>query len=241
MKKFINLVLFSFVFVGLLPIAHAEDMWKRELSLGFTQATGNTQNSQLSGAVEADKKTESDQVTLKASTLYSSQHKKMDGQKHEASVRYALNFSENQWYAFYKFSIDHDKFSNIDYRMLPTAGIGYWFSDTDDWKAMAELGLGLEHINYSDETKDRTDAIIVPRAFFEKTVFEKAKLSQDIAAYPNLEESDDFRVIAETRFTNPLSDNMSLRFSFVDEFNSNPAGEAKKNDTRTVLALIYSF
>jgi putative salt-induced outer membrane protein len=241
MKKFIYLALFSFIFIGSLPVAHAADMWKNELSLGFAQATGNTQNSQLTGAVEADKKTELDVVTLKASTLYSSQHKKMDGQKHDASIRYALNFPENQWYSFYKFSVDHDKFSNIDYRLIPTAGIGYWFSNTDDWKAMTELGLGLENINYSDNTKDKTNTILVPRAFVEKAIFEKAKISQDLTLYPNLEESDDLRVVAETRFTNPLSDNMSLRFSFVDEFNSNPAGESKKNDTRTVLALIYSF
>ncbi|MBU1086795.1 MAG: DUF481 domain-containing protein [Candidatus Omnitrophica bacterium] len=241
MKKTIYLGLFGIIFVSLAMDAHAEDIWKRELSLGFSKATGNTQNSLLTGAVEADKKTESDEVTLKASTLYSSQNKKMDGQKHNASARYALNFVDNPWYAFYKFSVEHDKFSNIDYRMLPIAGIGYWFSDTEDWKAMAEVGFGLEHINYTDSTKERTDAILVPRVFCEKTVFEKAKLSQDITAYPNLEESDDFRIVAETRFTNPLSDNMSLRFSFIDEFNANPTGEAKKNDTRTVLSLIYSF
>ena len=241
MKKIIHLVLFSIVFTGVLPVAHAEDIWKRELSVGFTQSTGNTQNSQLTGLMEADKKTRGDQITLKASTLYSSQNKKMDGQKHNASVRYALSFFENQWYAFYKFSGEHDRFSNIDYRMLPTAGIGYWFSDTEDWKAMAEVGFGVEHVNYTDTTKERTDTVFVPRAFFEKTVFEKAKLSQDIAAYPNLEESDDFRIVTEIRFTNPLSDNMSLRFSFIDEFNSNPTGESKKNDTRTVLSLVYSF
>ena len=241
MKKIVGLILFSIVFIGLLPIARAESMWERELSVGFTQATGNTQNSQLTGIFEADKKTEEDQVTLKASTLYSATNKKMDGQKHNASVRYALNFMDNPYYVFYKFSVEHDKFSNIDYRMLPTAGIGYWFSDTDDWKAMAEVGFGLEHINYSDTTKERTDAILVPRAFFEKAVFEKAKVSQDITLFPSLEESDDFRVVTETRFTNPLSDNMSLRFSFIDEFNSNPTGESKKNDTRTVLSIVYSF
>ena len=236
-----GLLVLGFIFAILSTDAYAEDIWKREASLGFTKATGNTQSSQLTGAIEADKKTESDEVTLKASTLYSSQNKKMDGQKHSASLRYALSFLEDQWYAFYKFSAEHDKFSNIDYRILPVVGAGYWFSDTEDWKAMAEVGVGLEHVNYVDATKERTDAILVPRVFCEKPVFEKARLSQDIAMYQNLEESDDFRVVAETRFTNPLSDTMSLRFSFIDEFNANPTGEAKKNDTRTVLSLIYSF
>lgn len=241
MQWMIRFILFSIVFAGLLPVVYAESMWTRELSLGITNTTGNTQSAQLNGLVEANRKTEEDEITFKASTLYSSQNKKMDVQKHNASGRYSLNFLENQWYAFYKFSVEHDKFSNINYRILPDVGIGYWFSDTEDWKAMAEVGFGVEHTNYSDMTKKRTDAIFVPRAFFEKTVFEKAKLSQDIAMYPNLEVSDQFRVVSETRFTNPLSDSMSLRFSFVDEFNSSPTGDSKRNDTRTVLSLVYSF
>ena len=243
-KGFIAAV-FLLITLGFVSFAQAEDenddFWAKEFSAGFTQSTGNTQNSQLNAAVEAYRKRSEDEIKLKASTLYSSTNKRMDGQKHEASARYGFNFWEEEWYGFYKFAVEHDKFANIDYRMIPTAGIGYWFADTADWKSQVEVGFGIEHTNYSDATKEKTDAILVPRAFFEKAVFYTATLSQEITLFPNLEDSEEYRVIAETRFTNPLNENMSLRFSFIDEFNSQPAGEAKKNDTRTVLSLVYNF
>ncbi|MFH2137555.1 MAG: DUF481 domain-containing protein [Candidatus Omnitrophota bacterium] len=215
--------------------------WKSETSLGYTRATGNTQNTQLLGSFEAERKTDKDQLTVKANTLYSSQNKKMDGQKHNGSIRYGFDFWSDQWYGFMKFEAEHDKFANIDYRLLPSAGAGYWFSDTEEWKALAELGLGLEHTEYSNGAKESTDVVLIPRAFAEKKVFTDSTLSQEVIFYPNLDEGDQYRMRAETRFTNPLSEEMSLRCSFIDEYNSDPAGDSKKNDTRLVTSLVYSF
>jgi putative salt-induced outer membrane protein YdiY len=241
LKIFVIMFMLGFVSSAAFAQQAEEPIWNKELTAGYTQSTGNTQNSQLNASVEAKRKRKEDEIDLKASTLYSSQNKKMDGQKHNASARYGFSLWEEGWYGFYKFAVDHDRFANIDYRMIPTAGIGYWFSDTAEWKAQAEVGFGIEHTNYRDNTKETTDAILVPRAFFEKAVFYTATLSQEIVLYPNLEDSEKYRIYAETRFTNPLSENMSLRCSFIDEFNSDPAGDSKKNDTKTVLSIVYSF
>ena len=218
-----------------------EALWEKEISVGYNQATGNTQNNQLLAAFDASRKKESDEWTLKADTFYSEQNKKMDGQKHAGSVRYAFSFWEKKWYNFYKFAAGHDKFAKIDYRIIPSCGVGYWFSDTPNLKAMIEAGIGLEHTDYTDSTKRRTDTIGLPRVFLEKKMFDRAALSQDLVLFLDLEQGDEYRLRAETRFTNPLSDKMSLRVSFIDEFDSDPAGDTKKNDTQTMLSLVYSL
>ncbi len=239
-------ILFVSVLMLLLGVAVVRaqddlDVWKTEVSLGYNQATGNTRNSQLNAAIDANRKTDADELTVKASTLYSSQNKKMDGQKNTGSIRYAFSFWEKEWYGFYKFAAEHDRFANIDYRIIPSAGIGYWLSDTSQWKAMAEVGLGLEHTEFNDNTKEETDIILIPRGFVEKKIFDEVTISQELVLYPNLDQTDQYRFRAETKFTNPLTENMSLRFSFIDEFNSSPAGDAKKNDTRTILSLVYTL
>ena len=63
----------------------------------------------------------------------------MDTQNWYGMLRYAFSFWERRWYNFYRLEADHDRFANIDYRIVPSCGIGYWFSDKEDYKAMAEL------------------------------------------------------------------------------------------------------
>jgi len=240
MKKICILAVLLLTCFMTFAYAQTEEAWKNEVSLSYSQATGNTKNSKLVSAYEGNRKTDADELNLKATTLYSSQNKKMDGQKHTGSARYAPNFGDSQWYYFGKIEGEHDRFANIDYRIIPSLGLGYWFSDTDDWKAQAEVGLGHEFVEYTDGSND-DNVSVIPRAYFEKAVFENAKLSEELIFYPNLKEGDQYRFRSETRFTNPLSDVMSLRVSFIDEFNSSPLGEAKKNDTQLLLSLVYSF
>ncbi len=214
--------------------------WKQEFSLGYSQKTGNTQNSQLSGTYQGIRATESEEITLKASTLYSSQKKKMDGQKHTGSARYAPNLGDTDWFVFAMTEAEHDRFASIDYRLVPSIGTGYWFSNTQDWKASAELGLGYEYVKYTDNS-DEDNLALISRAYFEKAVFEKSRISEELIIYPNLKNSQKYRARSETKFTNPLSDAMSMRVSFIDEFNTDPLGNAKKNDTQLLLSLVYTF
>ncbi|MBU4304105.1 MAG: DUF481 domain-containing protein [Candidatus Omnitrophica bacterium] len=220
--------------------ADTQSAWKQEISLGYSQKTGNTQNSQLSGTYQGLRATESEEITLKASTLYSSQKKKMDGQKHTGSARYAPNLADTDWFVFAMTEAEHDRFAAIDYRLVPAVGAGYWFSNTRDWKASAELGLGYEYVKYTDNS-DEDNMAVIPRAYFEKAVFEKARISEELIIYPNLKNGQKYRARSETKFTNPLSEEMSMRVSFIDEFNTDPLGSAKKNDTQLLLSLVYTF
>ncbi|MFH1239296.1 MAG: DUF481 domain-containing protein, partial [bacterium] len=113
-----------------------EAIWKKDLSVGYNKSSGNTRQSALSTRLYANRKTEFNEFTLKANTFYSSTNNRMDAQRWFGSSRYAFSFWGKKWYDFYKFEADHDRFANVDYRMIPSTGIGYWFSDTESWKAM---------------------------------------------------------------------------------------------------------
>jgi len=215
-------------------------VWKQEVSAGYSQKTGNTQNSQMNAAYQGIRTTPGSELTAKASTLYSSQKNKMDGQKHTGSLRYAPKLDDTDWFGFGMFAAEHDRFAGVDYRLVPSIGTGYWFSNTETWKVSAELGLGYEYNNYSNGT-DEENTLLIPRAYAEKTVFDKACLSEELIMYSSLEDAAEYRLRSETKFTNPLSDTLSLRVSFIDEFNTGPIGDAKKNDTQFMVSLVYAF
>jgi len=122
------------------PEEKEEKIWTREISAGYTRASGNTESSSASADLRLKRKTERNEFTARAEGYYGSSDKKMDTQRYLGMLRYALSFGRNlKWYRFYKFEADHDRFANIDYRLVPSLGYGFWFSDTPDWKAMAEL------------------------------------------------------------------------------------------------------
>ena len=218
-------------------------IWQREVSFGYNKSSGNTQNSQLTISMLGSRKRESvDELTLKANTFYSSASQKMDSQKYYGTARYAFSFGEGKkWYNFYKLDADHDRFANIDYRFLPSIGVGYWWYDLPEIKAMAEVGIGLEHTDFRDGIKDTDEIVIIPRGFFEKTLLETAIFSQDVYLYPTFEDFSEYRLHSETTLTSPLTGKYSLRLSIIDDYDSNPIGETKKNDLRFMSSLVYSF
>ena len=232
----ISVVCLNAVFV------HAADdgLWKQEVSFGYTQKTGNTQSSELISNYEGIKKADDSELTIKAGVLYSSVNKKMDGQKYNGSLRYAPELGDTDWFGFGKIEAEHDRFAGIDYRYLPSVGAGYWIAREEGWIASGEVGVGHEYVKYTDETDD-DNIVLIPRFYAEKAVFEKAKVSEELIFYPNLEDLKKYRIRSETRFTNSLSEALSLRVSFIDEFNTDPTGDSKKNDTQLLLALVYEF
>jgi len=220
-----------------------EVVWDRKISLGYDRSKGNTDSSQLRSSFFINRnRMHIDELTLKGDLHYSSSDKKMDAQKWLGSLRHAFSFgSQKKWYNFYMLGADHDRFANVDYRLLPSLGIGHWFYDTDSTKFLAEVALGYEHTDYRDVTGDSKETVLVPRGFFEKVVFGDTKIKEDIFFYPTVDDFSDFRLHSETVLTNPLNDKLSLDVSLIDDYDSEPAGDTKKNDLKLITSLTYSF
>jgi putative salt-induced outer membrane protein YdiY len=214
----------------------------REVSFGYNLAKGNTNTEQLDFGVKYNKnRFHIDELTYKASFLYGAFDKKMNAQKWYGLGRYAYNFGETKsWYRFYRMEADRDRFANIDYRLVPAAGIGYWFLDREDKKFLLEGGLGFRHIVYRDDTKDRNEPVFTPRAYFLKKVSGTLTLSEDFIFYQSLKDSR-YSLRSESAAVNAINDRLALRLSFIDEFDSEPAGNAKRNDIRFITSLVVNF
>lgn len=216
-------------------------LWQRDVAVSYSRTSGNTEKAQSSLSAKFNRKTEDNEFTVKGESFYSSSNKKMDAQKWNAMVRYAYSFRGRKWYHFYKLEADHDRFANINYRLIPSSGLGYWFSDTDDWKALTEGAFGLEHTDYRDSTKDSDEAIFIGRGYLEKKLFGDSRIIEDAYIYPSLSETGEYRFRSETSFVNPINDTLSLKLSLSVDYNSDPPANTEKTDTRFTTSLQYSF
>ncbi len=219
-----------------------EKFWKKEIALGYSMSHGNTEKQRTSGRMFLRRKTKTNEIIVKADSFYSSTDKKMDTQRFNGMVHYGFSFTPSlKWYNFYRVEGDHDRFANVDCRVTPFTGVGYWFFDEEKIKLMAELGVGLEYTNYADEKESNKKNIVTPQIFVEKSLWGKSKISQSVTLYLPPEDTKDYRVHLEAAFTNPIDQYWALRLSLIDDFNNLPGGQAKKNDLRLVSSLVYSF
>lgn len=218
--------------------------WKKELSIGVDAARGNTHTTGVAGDFLVNRNhVHVNEITLKGNMFYAEEDKKTDSQKWYTLARYAFSFSPSRkWYNFYRVETDHNKFSDIYYRVVPASGIGYWFSDRDDFKFLAEAALGWEHTAYISDNKDEDEIVLVPRVSLEKKVLDNTSIAGDVYFYPSIRDFSDYRLRAEASVTSGLTDNISIRASVINEYVSSPVDEdIKNNDIRLLTSLVFSM
>lgn len=216
--------------------------WEREVSLGYFKSTGNTRRSDSTAMISFHKKTLDNEILLKVDGYYADSDRSMEARKWFLLTRYAFSFgSENRYYNFYRFEADHDRFASIRYRLTPSIGVGYWFSDEPEWKLMFEVGVGVEHTEFYDGTKNNTEGVMIPRVFFEKEVFGHSTFAQDIILYSSFEDPREVRLRGDTSFTNPLNDTLSVKWQWINEYDTDSSKTSTAHDMRFISSLLYKF
>ena len=216
-------------------------VWERKFSLGYSQSGGNVESTDLAFDILLNQKRALRENTFNIGGAFASSGRKSTARKFNGMVRTAASFgANNKWYRFLKVEGDHDRFGNIDQRFVPSAGLGFWFSDKDEFKAMLEAGIGGEYTNFRDDTESEIQAVVVPRGYIEKK-FKNMRFSQELIAYPSFKDKLEYRLHSETAVTNPISDNVLLKISLIDDFNSKPQGDTEKNDYRLTSGLDVKF
>ncbi|MBD3246083.1 MAG: DUF481 domain-containing protein [Candidatus Omnitrophica bacterium] len=223
------------------PAVSAGPEWERIVSAGYTQSSGNTETSQLTARLRFHRKTAGDEFHLTGDVFYASADDEMNARIWNGMTRYAYSFGlQFHWYHFFRLEVNHDRFADIDYRITPSSGVGHWFYDTNDFKLMAECALGYEHTRYRSGGSSQ-EGLLVPRLYFESLLWEQSRLIQDFALYPSLTDGGTYRIRSETSLLNKVDDRITLRFSLINEYNSDPASEVAHHDQRLISALEYSF
>ncbi len=214
--------------------------YDKNVKIGFDWNSGNSRNSSFSGQIFINRKTKTDEATCKFSIYYASNEGKMEDRKLYLLLRYAYSFGKNlKWYQFFKNEIEHNRFSGLKLRELPSVGWGWWLSDEFPLKAMIEFSIGEEINDYYFSNND-SKLVGVIRTMLQKKIGQSSVLSQEVSWYPSFEESQ-YRLRVETEFKTMINESLGVSLNFIDEYNSLPAKGKKANDISFILALAYNF
>lgn len=210
------------------------------LSAGYEMTQGNTDTAEFQGDFLYNRnRLWIDEWTVKANGLKSYADDESTAQRYEASLRYGHSLTK-RLYNFARVSAEHDYFQNVKFRLVPTAGLGYWFFDDDKSKLLAEGGTGYEYEFLRPEGTEGT-WILHGRLMASRQITEKLKAVADIYIFPEVLDLGNYRIQADAGLEYVLNSRWLLKFEIQDRYRSAPPGGSKRNDLRLITGLRFKL
>jgi len=217
-----------------------EVLWERKIGGGLEIARGNTDKELINGDLSINRNRRwVDEWTVKAGAAASTVNHRKEKQKADGSIRYGRSFNKKA-YHFYRIGAEHDFLENVKARVIPTAGVGYWFYDKDALKSMVEAGAGYEYEWLRPEGRDGRP-VGHGRFMVMKKIGDKGETGFDLYYFPQLTDFGNWRLQGEAYASAAMTEHLSLKVTLKDQYRSRPVKEAKKNDLSLVSGVEVNF
>lgn len=241
-----NLKITLLAVVAALHSAHvmAEDAPKKfsgSGEAGYNNTTGNT----VSESLYAGLKFNYTETSYKVKSLIEANNKTENNVR--TQERYVGDFQGNLYfsdyqaaYGFGQFRAENDRFASIDLNTYLIAGLGYQFFKEKNLVLSAEAGIGNQTEDYTTDTtsEDFSQAIAKLTGNFEYGFNANVRFLQDLSVFTGEKQS---KYESNTGLRVALADNLSMKATFKYRYNSDPAEGSVKEDTETLVTLIYDF
>lgn len=213
--------------------------WKGNVTLGGNMQKGNSDTMNISAGAQAVRRTEDDRFM--ANILYN--RTEDNGQSTAENTFSQLKydyFLNPKWYLYLNIDMLSNKFQDINLRTSVGPGIGYQVWDEENKVLNLEAGASYTYVdkNIGEDTDGVTARLA---ANFLKKVFDRVLFTDQIAVYPDLEETGEYLLRNEASLITDIGASLAFKISNIWERNSNPEPSLKQDDFTWILGLQYSF
>ncbi len=214
--------------------------WTNHAELGLNGSTGNAVTNAIQTGLEMKRKT--DTYTLGIDFNY--RQASTQGRNTEDNARLNIDYdrllADTNWTHFAKLGLAYDKFKAFDLRLNVNTGLGYYWIRNDTTNFITRAGAGA-----SREFGAPIDRW-TPEAVFgfemDHQLSERQKVTAKLDYFPSLRDLTDFRAVTDVAWETLIdeAENLSLRLSVTDRYDSTPQG-ALPNDVYYAALLLYKF
>lgn len=213
--------------------------WEGGITLGGNMQTGNTERTGASAAIEGVKRGEKDRFSLRYLFNYGEEEEEVTTRNHFGALKYDYFFL-NKMYGYLGVEVLNDKFRDI--RLRTTVGPGMGFQIWEDPRKSLGMEAGLVYISESRYDAENEDSWAARLAASFRYNFSKYLIFTDlIEAFPDIENTDQYRLRNEAAISAPLGAKWALRLSHIWDYSSDPPPDTEKTDTAAILGLQYKF
>ena len=243
------------------PQEHAYEMslhpnlardWKGGASIGLALARGNSNTTNLNIGFNADRKTQNDEITAYASSVYATNNEPGGGVTANAilgGIRYDHNIS-GRVFAFVSADYTHDQLQFLDLRSIYSGGLGYHVINSPNTTLD-----GFAGINYTRETYSAGATVTgftpgidrnLPGITAGESLMHKfgaiTVVTEDFTFYPQLSDLSEYRFAFDAAANTKVSKWLGWQLTVSDRYVTNPPIlGTKSNDVIFSTGLTVSF
>jgi hypothetical protein len=219
----------------------AKRRWSYEAAAAINGRTGGSEK--FSGALgfKATLESPDDKLMFLAAINRAEENGNKTADDWKAGVDYSAFFTgASVWYA--RTELAKDKIKNIDLRSNSAFGVGRKLVKTEKQDLEVRIGLGYTYETYSGTTPDFSSAGL-DLALINKQTIGWATMNNSLTYTPSFKDFSNYRAVHETTFDLPIrtGDFWKLRMGVNNDYQSMPAGNARKLDTTYFSALILNW
>ncbi|NMP15762.1 DUF481 domain-containing protein [Thalassotalea sp. Y01] len=222
---------------------YAEDeaikLWSGDVDFGYTNLTGNTEESTMAGKVSVTRENKPWKWDVIAESLFSETEDDRTAEKYMGFTRLAYNFTEKN-YVFGRATYETDKFSGYDYQSTLTAGVGWNLYDLEtlDWDLEAGAGYRSSKVEDPATGEDEDEPIVTLSTLVDWQFSENASFKQYLS-YEKGDESDIAYSRSELKVQ--VIGALAMKLSYNVKYQSEVPEGSEDTDTETIVSVTYSF
>lgn len=246
MKNTIRLlVLLTFILGGFQGLRgqeadQAETPWTATAGLGLMATSGNSDITNLALTFQAVKEMAKSKWINNANLAYASTDGDETANKGGFKTQYDYSQTKHFFY-FGKFGVEFDKFTNLDLRTSPGAGVGYVLVKDEKMALSTSVGANIVTDFFGDDTKD-TRGMLSMFQEWSYNLTSTATLYQNFNIQNNFEDFGDYLIDVEVSISSKISEALSLKASLLEKYDSTPFSEdLKNNDLTFITSLTYTI
>lgn len=132
------------------------NLWSGKITLGATIRRGNVDQDDFTSSLRLQRRDARSRFTLQYDGVVSVVDDDKVANNHRAVANHNVYLTRRLYLNPIRFEAYRDEFSNIDYRLTPSAGLGYDIVDTADFEWTAGGGAGWQFTEFDEAPPGRS-------------------------------------------------------------------------------------
>ncbi len=212
--------------------------WESSASAGLTLTRGNSDTLLGTLGINSSRKWPRDEVLLGSQFTYGEVEDAKTAESLSAFGQYNHLFTE-RFYGGVKLDFLHDDIADLEYRVTLSPMAGYYLIKRPSTLLAVEAGPAFVYEKQGDDETGYIGARLAER--FEHKFNENARIWQSLEFLPQVDDLDNYLLIAELGAEAALNTKLSLRAVLQNHYDNQPAPGRRKNDLKLITAVAYKF
>ena len=226
---------------------HAEtpSSWRQRITLGFGYQQSQFNSMDISTAYHAEKREGDNTIAIDLTYRFSESEDVRTTNWFSSSIANTWHGNQGDWDVFTTLKLDWSEFQSWDQRLIVDGGFEFqlWSNDKIDSASTLKGRIGLG----ARQEFDSINEDLIPEGLlglkYQWEISDSQLLTADSTWFPDINDSDNYRVVTNAKWNMQLEsiENLRLSIGLLHEYDSIVASDVKNDFLHITAGIEYAF